>query len=109
MTDPVERKLSSGSNAYDERYALLTIGDSGVGKSCLLLRFAEVDFVKSNHLDNKGSTRGVVGSISRIVYFDDRGGFQGEDRHDQWISHKITDLGYRRTSKTFKNSVVGCY
>jgi len=38
---------SSGSGAYDFLIKLLLIGDSGVGKSCLLLRFSEDQFTPS--------------------------------------------------------------
>ena len=32
---------------YDALFKLFLIGDSGVGKSCLLLRFADDEFAKS--------------------------------------------------------------
>jgi len=35
------------SNEYDYLFKLLLIGDSGVGKSCLLLRFAEDSYTES--------------------------------------------------------------
>ncbi|KDO42445.1 hypothetical protein CISIN_1g035406mg [Citrus sinensis] len=35
------------SNEYDYLFKLLLIGDSSVGKSCLLLRFADDSYVDS--------------------------------------------------------------
>jgi len=37
-------RMSKNNNQYDFLMKLLVIGDSGVGKSCLLLRFAEDSF-----------------------------------------------------------------
>lgn len=37
----------SGYSEYDYLFKLLVIGDSGVGKSCLLLRFADDEYNES--------------------------------------------------------------
>lgn len=35
------------AKAYDHLYKLLLIGDSGVGKTCLIIRFAEDNFTST--------------------------------------------------------------
>ena len=44
-----------GSNSYDHLAKLLIIGDSGVGKTNILLRFCENNFM-SSHLTTIGTT-----------------------------------------------------
>lgn len=51
----------SGSPEYDHLFKLLLIGDSGVGKSCLLLRFAD-----DTYTDSYISTIGVDFKIKTI-------------------------------------------
>ena len=43
----------SGSHKYDYLFKLLIIGESGVGKTCLLLRFTDDSFT-ANHLTTIG-------------------------------------------------------
>lgn len=40
-------------NDFDYMFKLLILGDSGVGKSCILLRFVDVSFV-TNHIATIG-------------------------------------------------------
>lgn len=46
--------MSQGGQNYDYLVKLLIIGDSGVGKTCLLLRFCENTF-HTSHLTTIGS------------------------------------------------------
>lgn len=46
-------KRNSVSKTYDELFKLVVIGDIGVGKSCLLLRFADDTFTE-NHINTIG-------------------------------------------------------
>ena len=47
MTEPLEGTplAKVASNEFDHLFKILLIGDSGIGKSCLMLRFTEKDYV----------------------------------------------------------------
>ena len=45
---------TTGNHKYDCLFKLLIIGESGVGKTCILLRFTEDSFT-ANHLTTIGN------------------------------------------------------
>ena len=51
--------MSKQPNAYDFLAKILIIGDSGVGKTCLLLRFCENNFTTS-HLATIGKSFHII-------------------------------------------------
>lgn len=51
----------SANHKYDHLFKLLIIGESGVGKTCLLLRFTDDSFT-SNHLTTIGK------NIKKIIF-----------------------------------------
>lgn len=48
------------AKAYDHLFKLLLIGDSGVGKTCLIIRFAEDNF-NSTYISTIGEPRLCLG------------------------------------------------
>lgn len=58
---------------YDYLFKLLLIGDSGVGKSCLLLRFADDTYTESYistiGVDFVGALLSLTGNIARETNF----------------------------------------
>lgn len=69
--------MSKGSNAYDLLAKVLIIGDSGVGKTCLLLRFCENSFTTSHlatiGIDFKMKTIEVDGKRVKVQIWDTAG------------------------------------
>jgi len=69
--------MSKGSNAYDFLAKVLIIGDSGVGKTCLLLRFCENNFTTSHlatiGIDFKMKTIEVDGKKVKVQIWDTAG------------------------------------
>ena len=61
------------SQEYDYLFKLLLIGDSGVGKSCLLLRFADDtytdSFISTIGVDFKIRTIELEGKIWKTKYY----------------------------------------
>ena len=65
---PANAKSPGGKRDYDYLFKLVLIGDSGVGKSCLLLRFAVSSFffaflLGQNKKNDEERTENHVGGI----------------------------------------------
>ena len=54
----------SSNSKYDHLFKLLIIGESGVGKTCLLLRFTDDSFT-ANHLTTIGKN---TNKTKNIIY-----------------------------------------
>ncbi|GMM32166.1 Rab family GTPase [Martiniozyma asiatica (nom. inval.)] len=65
------------NNEYDYLFKLLLIGDSGVGKSCILLRFAEntytQDYISTIGVDFKIRTIELDGKVIKLQIWDTAG------------------------------------
>src|SRR6185437_12149723 len=65
------------SSEYDYLFKLLIIGDSGVGKSCLLLRFADhvymKEYISTIGVDFKIRTIDLDGKIVKLQIWDTAG------------------------------------
>lgn len=59
--------FASNGKAYDAVYKIVLIGDTGVGKSSLLLRFADDDF-HQNHISTIG---GVLDRRDKLICHND--------------------------------------
>ncbi|BFZ57285.1 GTP-binding protein [Savitreella phatthalungensis] len=82
--------MTSGARNYDLLMKLLVIGDSGVGKSCLLLRFSEDSFTPSFI-----TTIGIDFKIKNITLDDKRVKLQIWDTAGQERFRTITTVYYR--------------
>ncbi|XP_035688547.1 ras-related protein Rab-15-like isoform X1 [Branchiostoma floridae] len=87
----VGRRRSSEAKQYDMLLRVLLIGDSGVGKTCILYRFVEDDFTMSHistiGIDFKLKTVEVNGKRIRVQIWDTA----GQERYET-----ITKQYYRR-------------
>lgn len=57
-TPPPAPPASAMAKAYDHLFKLLLIGDSGVGKTCLIIRFAEDNF-NNTYISTIGEPTGI--------------------------------------------------
>lgn len=91
--------MNRGTTQYDYLIKLLIIGDSGVGKTCLLLRFAEDNFTAS-HL----TTIGIDFKIKNIEV-------DGKDIKLQIVSHNQWDTAgqerFRTITTTYYKGAMG--
>lgn len=58
-TPPPAPSVSAMAKAYDHLFKLLLIGDSGVGKTCLIIRFAEDNF-NNTYISTIGEPTGHI-------------------------------------------------
>lgn len=69
--------MGGGNNTYDHLLKLLLIGDSGVGKSCLLLRFSDdsftTSFITTIGIDFKIRTVEIDGERVKLQIWDTAG------------------------------------
>lgn len=79
---------------YDALIKLLTIGDSGVGKTCLLMRFAK-DEHKIDHIPTLGKKPEIIKQ-----YFRNR--FQAQDDRHRGNKSETPIVGHRGT-RAFQN------
>ena len=52
---------------YDMQFELIVIGDSGVGKSCILLRYSD-DMFKMSHMATIGKPSGFSAYVHTYVH-----------------------------------------
>ncbi len=81
--------------SYDYLIKLIIIGDSGVGKTCLLLRFAE-DGYTPTHISTIGKSRILLGFLQRPGTKFCRDRFQDKDGEHRQQGRETADLGYCR-------------
>lgn len=100
------------AKTYDYLFKLLLIGDSGVGKTCVLFRFSEdafnATFISTIGMINKENIlmyrdlhhysrirclQIKFASINHVIYCRHR--FQDQDNRARWQKNKTPDLGYR--------------
>mmetsp|Transcript_25093 Transcript_25093/g.38434 ORF Transcript_25093/g.38434 Transcript_25093/m.38434 type:complete len:291 (-) Transcript_25093:268-1140(-) len=86
-----ETKTTKTAAEYDHLFKLLLVGDSGVGKSCLLLRFADDVFYEDSYI----STIGVDFKIRTIDFGGTRIKLQIWDTTGQERFRSITSSYYR--------------
>ena len=60
-------KMASGGKTYDYLFKLLLIGDSGVGKTCVLFRFSE-DHFNSTFISTIGELIHSNCALNRLVF-----------------------------------------
>eukprot|EP01114_Cavostelium_apophysatum_P021520 TRINITY_DN7537_c0_g1_i1.p1 TRINITY_DN7537_c0_g1~~TRINITY_DN7537_c0_g1_i1.p1 ORF type:complete len:203 (+),score=38.41 TRINITY_DN7537_c0_g1_i1:119-727(+) len=73
----IQRTNPAAAKDYDLLYKMLLIGDSGVGKSCILLRFADdsfqENFISTIGVDFKIKTMNIEGKRVKLQIWDTAG------------------------------------
>ena len=110
-SDPTLDLFSSSSVEISKPtlFKLLLIGDSGVGKSCLLLRFADDTFTENYimtvGIDFKIRTIELDGKTIKLQIWDTSGKQKFKAITSRWLNTKSKSLFSRNISQTLKFTI----
>ncbi|GLD49355.1 ras-related protein Rab-26-like protein [Lates japonicus] len=82
VVHPSRPSISNSSEFYDIAFKVMLVGDSGVGKTCLLVRFKDGAFLAGSFISTVGIDFRVIanGQVGRIVFVFD------------CVAHKVLSL-----------------
>ena len=87
-------------DTHDYLFKMLLIGNSGVGKSCLLVRYAVSHLFSFNPIRFLKLAIFCIGKLfQRQLLQHDRCRLQNKNNRNGWIEHQTPNMGYGRTGK----------